>query len=132
MAATVQTPIGRAPVIPVVLLGIGAYLAWFAVHYFGSTTKWPSDPVKAVLTGKPLPVPSGQTTAAAIAGQVTANSPGQLAGVGAGGSSTPTGNAISDDALKYVGQGYVFGGPSQPGHWDCSSFINYVVGHDLG
>jgi cell wall-associated NlpC family hydrolase len=129
----IQTPVGSAPVVPVVLIGIGAYLAWFGVHYFGSDQgKWPSTPVKAVLTGKPLPQPTGQLTTGLIDQQVTANSPSQLAGVGAGGSSTPTGNAISDDAMKYVGQGYVFGGPSQPGKWDCSSFVNYVVGHDLG
>ena len=126
------TPVGRAPVIPVALIGIGVYLAWFAIHYWGSDTKYPTDPVKAVLQGKPVPAPTGHATAASVALQVEGNSPGQLAGVGAGGSSTPTGNAISDDALKYQGQGYIFGGPSQPGRWDCSSFVNYVIGHDMG
>lgn len=72
MATSIQTPVGRAPVIPVVLLGAGAYLAWFAVHYWGSDTKWPTDPVKDVLQGKPLPTPSGQTTAATVASQVEA------------------------------------------------------------
>lgn len=44
-----------------------------------------------------------------------------------------TGSAIADDALKYEGHGYVFGGPSNPtGGWDCSSFVSYVLGHDLG
>ena len=33
----------------------GAYLAWFGVHYWRTDVTWPSDPVKAVLTGKPLP-----------------------------------------------------------------------------
>lgn len=133
MAATVSTPVGRAPVIPVVLIGAGAYLAWFAIHYWDSDTKWPSDPLKAVLTGKALPVPSGQTPASGIASQVQAASPDQLAGTGAGGSSAATGNAISDAALKYNGQGYVWGGPAdRPGNWDCSSFVSYVLGHDLG
>jgi Lysozyme like domain len=67
---TFSTPLGRAPVIPVVLLGIGAYLTWFGVHYFDSDTKWPTDPIKDVLTGKPLPVPSGQTSAAQTAASV--------------------------------------------------------------
>ena len=57
-----------APVIPVAILGIGAYLAWFlGVHYWGSDTRWPTDPVKDVLQGKPLPAPGGQQTAAGIA-----------------------------------------------------------------
>jgi cell wall-associated NlpC family hydrolase len=44
-----------------------------------------------------------------------------------------TGNAISGAALKYQGQGYVWGGPADvPGDWDCSSFASYVLGHDLG
>jgi hypothetical protein len=60
----VRTPVGDAPIIPIILIGIGAYLAWFAIHYWDSSTKWPTDPVKAVLTGKPLPTSSGQTPAA--------------------------------------------------------------------
>lgn len=52
----IHTPIGTAPVVPVMIMGLGAYLTWFAVHYWRSDTAWPSDPVKAVLTGKPLPV----------------------------------------------------------------------------
>jgi hypothetical protein len=80
---------GRAPVIPVVLLGAGIYLAWFAVHYWGSDTKWPTDPVKAVLQGKPLPGATGQQSAAAIAAEVegaqtseTATGPGAPTGSG--------------------------------------------------
>lgn len=40
---------------------------------------------------------------------------------------------IAGDALRYVGAGYVFGGvPSRGiGQWDCSSFVNWVMGHDL-
>lgn len=44
-----------------------------------------------------------------------------------------TGDQIAADAVKYVGKGYVFGGPARaPGDWDCSSFVSYVLGHDLG
>lgn len=41
---------------------------------------------------------------------------------------------IAEDALRYQGAGYVFGGvPSHGiGQWDCSSFVNWVVGNDLG
>lgn len=122
-----------APVVPVITLGIGAYLAWFGVHYWDSDTRWPTDPVKAVLTGKPLPQPTGQTSAADIASGIEASSPtaaGTAAGLGI--ANVHTGSSIADDGLKYVGEGYIFGGPSSPGKWDCSSFVNYVIGHDLG
>src|SRR5215469_117279 len=44
-----------APVIPLLLIGIGGYLAWFGVHYWRSDLRWPSDPIKSVLQGKGLP-----------------------------------------------------------------------------
>jgi len=133
MAPTVETPVGRAPVIPVVLIGAGFYLAWFAIHYWGSDTKYPTDPVKAVLTGKPLPRPAGQTSAASVAAAVETQAQATAGGTSApGGSPTSTGSAIADDALKYVGAGYVWGGPADvPGQWDCSSFVSYVLGNDL-
>lgn len=122
------------PVIPVILLGTGTYLAWFGVHYFDSDTKWPTDPVKAVLTGKPLPQPAGQTSAQQVATGVEAANPtaaGTAAGQGI--ANVSTGSAIANDALKYEGLGYVYGGnASSPGDWDCSSFTSYVLGHDLG
>ena len=45
-----------------------------------------------------------------------------------------TNSSIANDALRYQGAGYVWGGaPAQGiGNWDCSSFVNWVVGHDLG
>lgn len=43
-----------------------------------------------------------------------------------------TGDQIASDALRYRGRGYVFGGTARaPGDWDCSSFVSYVLGHDL-
>lgn len=45
---------------------------------------------------------------------------------------SPAGPAIAADALKYKGAGYVWGGvASKVGDWDCSSFVSYVLGHDL-
>jgi hypothetical protein len=44
-----------APVIPVLLIALGGYLAWFGVHYWRQDVRWPSDPIKAVLQGKGLP-----------------------------------------------------------------------------
>lgn len=48
-------------------------------------------------------------------------------------SAMPSGRLIASDALAYAGAGYVFGGRAdRPGDWDCSSFVSYVLGHDLG
>lgn len=44
-----------APVIPVFLIALGGYLAWFGVHYWRQDEKWPSDPIKAVLQGQGVP-----------------------------------------------------------------------------
>lgn len=55
-------------------------------------------------------------------------------GYNAGTGGTVGGEAIAEDALKYQGAGYVWAGApgSGAGHWDCSSFVNAVVGRDLG
>ncbi len=46
---------------------------------------------------------------------------------------TTSGAAIADAALRYKGETYVYGGTgARPGDWDCSSFVTYVLGHDLG
>ena len=47
-----------APIIPILLIALGAYLAWFGVHYWRQDLKWPSDPIKAALQGKGLPASS--------------------------------------------------------------------------
>ena len=111
------------------------------MHYWRSDTAWPSDPLKAVLTGKAIPVAdrsadqaalqsvvaSAQTSAASSAG---AGSGGAGASVGSGGAS---GDKIAATALGYVGAGYVFGGRADKvGDWDCSSYVSWVLGHDLG
>jgi cell wall-associated NlpC family hydrolase len=45
----------------------------------------------------------------------------------------PDGAQIAADARRYIGEGYVYGGTAgRPGDWDCSSFVSYVLGHDLG
>jgi|SRR5581483_2595953 len=43
------------PVIPTALLVSGAYLTWFGVHYWRTNVRYPTDPIKGVLTGKGLP-----------------------------------------------------------------------------
>lgn len=54
----------RAPVIPLLLLGLGAYFTWFGTHYWRRDIKWPSDPVKSALQGKGLPAPGAITPTA--------------------------------------------------------------------
>lgn len=137
----IQTPIGSAPVVPVMIMGMGAYLTWFGVHYWRSDTPWPSDPVKAVLTGKPIPVPDRSADEAAIKG-IVASAQASAASAGTGGtggvstgsvgSGGASGDAIAAAALNYIGAGYVFGGRADKvGNWDCSSFVSWVLGHDL-
>lgn len=82
MATDIETPIGNAPIIPVILIGTGMYLAWFAVHYWGSDTKYPTDPVKAILQGKPLPGATGQVSAQALAQEIE-SAPGGTSSLGA-------------------------------------------------
>jgi hypothetical protein len=50
-----RTPLGSMPVLAFGMVALGLYLMWFAVHYWRSSVKWPSDPLKAVLTGAPPP-----------------------------------------------------------------------------
>ena len=116
----VSTPVGDAPVLPLVLLMTGGYLAWFGVHYWrDAKTVWPTDVVKAVLTGKGVPAPDRGPAVAASEDATPNPSSGQ--------------GPIASDALKYVGAGYVYGGNADAvGNWDCSSFVSYVLGHDLG
>lgn len=52
MADTIKTPIGDAPVMPLVILGIGGYLTWFGIHYWRSDVKYPTTPIKDILQGK--------------------------------------------------------------------------------
>lgn len=52
----------NAPVFPLLLIGIGGYLAWFGIHYWRSDTRWPTDPVKAALQGKSLPATAQVTS----------------------------------------------------------------------
>jgi len=92
---------------------------------------------------------TGKSVLASIRAMVTGKSPSLLANMnpinGTGnpnatavpaGTVTGTGNgaAIASDALKYVGHKYLYGGaPGTNGQnpWDCSSFVNWVLGHDF-
>jgi hypothetical protein len=122
---------GSTPIIPIVIIGTGLYLAWFGVHYWMSDVKWPSDPIKAVLTGQPIPA-GGAAPSGFLQGVSKGPFPG--AGGAAGSAVVPSStDAVAIAALKYQGAGYVWAGPGAPvGNWDCSSFVSKVLGEDLG
>jgi len=107
--------------------GGGALLLWSGIR----GKKW-SDVVRNLITGKP---PTATTTAYQITTSPAAFSTGSqlTAGVPASGALTATGQAIASDAMSYEGAGYTWGGvPGAHGRtWDCSSFVNAVVGRDL-
>lgn len=62
----------------------------------------------------------------------TAAAPAAASAVAGG---DPGGSSISSDAAQYAGHAYLYGGapgPNGTAPWDCSSFANWVLGHDLG
>lgn len=125
----IRTPAGDAPVIPLVLLGAGMYLAWFGVHYWRSSVRWPTDPVKAVLQGKPPPAPGqpeasphAQLTADVQALQPDTGSSGGSGGSGAGGSGGATLNT-QGKTNKQVLQMYAAAHGWTGSQWDCLDWV---------
>jgi Lysozyme like domain len=103
----VKTPVGDAPVVPVILLAAGMELCWFAIHYWGSDTPWPTDPIKAVLQGRAIPVPQRTDTpgqVAAVTAAQTAAANAQLAAQ-AGGVTPGTGQANPNAVGQAVAAG---------------------------
>ncbi len=100
-------------------LGTGVLLFWSGFRGWGITAT-----LQDIITGK-------QPAGPAI------NAPQNVlaAAAAGGGSVAASGNAIADDAMGYQGHAYSFGGaPGKDGTgpWDCSSFCNWVLSHDLG
>lgn len=62
-----KTPVGDAPVIPILMIAFGGYLMWFAVKYWRGSgpAVWPSYPIKSVLQGKGIP-PNAQAQTASF------------------------------------------------------------------
>lgn len=112
-----------AKTLPLAVAVAGGYLAWFGVKYWRSDVTWPTDPIKGVLTGQGLPPATRSDSQVKYTFGQTATDVANAV----------TGSVVANAALKYRGQGYVWGGnASSPGQWDCSSFVSYVLGHDLG
>ena len=91
---TASTPVGAGPVIPVAIMLIGGYLAWFGIHYWrDANVRWPSDPVKSVLQGKGIATASKQaSTSAQLDALVTTAAPG--------GGSIPASPTVSGTAAQ--------------------------------
>lgn len=107
-------------------IGISYALGGFILLWSGLKNTTVKDTLTAFLKGQaPQAHPTGPVSVSVTEPQ---NS----------GSSSPasvTSSAIANDALKYVGHPYIYGGaPGTNGQsgWDCSSFANWVLGHDFG
>ncbi len=130
----ISTPAGDAPVIPLVLLGMGMYLAWFGVHYWRSDVRWPSDPVKAALTGKPLPAPARSDVSphAQLAADVQALQPdaGTSGSGGSGSGGSGSGGSSGGGTLDTQGktnrqilQMYAAAHGWAGAQWDCLDWV---------
>ncbi len=109
--------------VSVAVMATGGILLWSAL--FNKTV---TQTIQDLVRGeKPQPGPLSNAGGVA-AGTGTITSAGSVAGP------NPQGQAIAVDALAYQGLGYVFGGAPANGlgQWDCSSFANWVIGHDMG
>lgn len=81
---------GDSPIIPLLLIMGGLYLAWFGVKYWEDQhVIWPSDPIKDVLQGKGLPPHSVITTSAIELTAAEAAQSQAMAAAGTGGTGTP-------------------------------------------
>lgn len=100
-------------------VAIGSILVWSGIKGWNLTKT-----VGELITGSK---PSG-TEAYVL------TDPNATGGTSSGGA-IATASGIANDAQKYIGHGYTYGGaPGKDGksNWDCSSFCNWVVGHDAG
>lgn len=98
-------------------VAIGSVLLWSGIKGWNL-----SRTIGEIITGKP---PSGTN-------ENLLTSPNANAGGNASVGFTSSGTA--NDALQYQGHSYSYGGaPGKDGKnpWDCSSFVNWVIGHDL-
>jgi cell wall-associated NlpC family hydrolase len=103
------------------VVGLGALLAWSAIKGASVT-----GALRDIISGK-QPKTGDVPIVASIPGQGSD---------GAGGPLPATNSAIANEALSIgPGHAYLYGGaPGKDGTrpWDCSSFVNFVIGARLG
>jgi cell wall-associated NlpC family hydrolase len=101
---------------------VGAVLVWSGVE-----NQTIGNSITSLVQGK-APAPGPQSSVVSALLTSTASQP-QAASEGSEGSVTSS--LLANDALAFVGHKYVYGGApgtnAQNG-WDCSSFMNYVIG----
>src|ERR1039458_7765817 len=135
--ADLKTPVGDAPVLPLILMGAGGLILWFGVHYWrDATVKSPATVLKSTLQGKGIPAKSASPTVQAdLTAAITSGGAAQAAAGSSGGGGTaggePAGKGGDLAALAeaHVGHAYLYGGaPGRNGQnpWDCSSMDHYV------
>ena len=94
-------------------ISIGSVLVWSGLKGWNLTRT-----VGEIITGQ---MPKGTEEYALTASSGNVASP------------SATSSALANIALSYKGHAYTYGGaPGKDGknNWDCSSFMNWVVGHD--
>jgi len=107
--------------------------------YSGLRNATVADTIRSLIKGQPVPSLGSAIDAArsavmkgsrSIAGPTITGGKGtDVLGTSAGGSAT--GNAVADDARKYLGAPYVFGAHG-PNEFDCSGLVTWVLHHDFG
>lgn len=108
-------------------IGVAYVTSGFVLAYAGVRRTSVRDTLTAFLKGQQPRAGAPQDLSIGI-------SKGSAQG-GPAGSAGASGSSIASDALQYKGHPYLYGGapgPSGKNPWDCSSFCNWVLGHDLG
>lgn len=103
--------------VAVASVGIGSVLVWSGIKGWNLTKTFGE-----LITGSK---PSGSEEYTLTYATGGSSSAGAIA----------TSSGIANDAQKYIGHAYTYGGaPGKDGksNWDCSSFCNWVIGHDAG
>lgn len=120
--------------VPACVEAIQSQFAQFDVPVQGSAATQPTDPFSILLDAamSPSAASTSPSSASDLSGLVSATDPSldaasALSPTGESGPGTGSGTAIVDEAAKFLGVPYVWGGAS-PSGFDCSGLVQYVLG----